>query len=529
MDVDGYLDVYSVVGGNEGIVRGLVDALDATVKLNAPVRAVQPLADGAYRLTYYENGIAETIDADFVILALPLTALSIIEWRSAALHRAMTRHIQYFDRPGHYLRATVLFERPFWREHLDGAWWMLDAFDGCCVYDEGARHDLGSWGALGFLITGNAALGLANFDDARIEELCLDALPPALAQGRKLLVDRRVHRWMASVNALPGGHPVRDRHTNHRPDPTALPGILVVGDYMFDATLNGVLDSAEAATQLVLSDVLMKRRGLPRIESEPVIDRLRSPTRAVEDVRALFFDKNFIADILGIVWGVEPGARILCAGSPAATMVAALRERGFDAWGIENDDFAHAQIGSELRKFNLLGDLTDLPFHDGNFEVVVEAGLCRLPHDKVASAVAELRRVTRRGVLLDSVTSDLSIDLVERHGLLAAVKTLASRWDWSEQMFAAGFDHVLIDPLRLSRAWQRAQATGAGPGHWYEDEESLLYCFYGIQNGIAESTAETSFAKDALEQTMGKELILALSAHWRAGDDEAFKHSQRTS
>ena len=32
----------------------------------------------------------------------------------------MARHINYFDRPGHYLRATLLFERPFWRDVLPG-------------------------------------------------------------------------------------------------------------------------------------------------------------------------------------------------------------------------------------------------------------------------------------------------------------------------------------------------------------------------------------------------------------------------
>src|SRR6202521_712662 len=40
MDVDGYLDIFSVVGGNEEIVRRLVDDLDADIELNAPVRAL---------------------------------------------------------------------------------------------------------------------------------------------------------------------------------------------------------------------------------------------------------------------------------------------------------------------------------------------------------------------------------------------------------------------------------------------------------------------------------------------------------
>ena len=46
MDIDGYLDVFSVVGGNERIVTGLAEELDAEMRLNANVTAVEPLADG---------------------------------------------------------------------------------------------------------------------------------------------------------------------------------------------------------------------------------------------------------------------------------------------------------------------------------------------------------------------------------------------------------------------------------------------------------------------------------------------------
>jgi SAM-dependent methyltransferase len=489
MDVDGYLDVFSVVGGNEGIVKRLVDELDAEVQLNTPVRSLQPLPGGTYRLEVQRNGTTESIDADFVILALPLTALSIVEWRSGALQRAMADHISYFDRPGHYLRATLLFKRPFWREHLDGAWWMLDAFDGCCVYDEGARHDLGGWGALGFLIAGNPALALVNMPDDRIVQLCLDALPPALAQAHDLYVDRRIHRWMASVNAIPGGFPVRSRVTNHRPDPTRLPGVLVVGDYMFDATLNGVLDSADCATDLILSDILLRRRNFVRNQESTVVTDLSSSGRPADVVRDLFFDGQFVADILNIVWGVAPGATILVAGSGSGAMVGALRSLGLDAWGIESDSLAHRRTPEKLQEYNVLGDLTALPFPERHFDVVIETGLCQLPRDMVARGVAELRRVTRRGLVLGSVTTDLPIDLIERHDLLADVKTLVSRWDWSEQLFAVGFGHELIDPSRLSQAWKRTEIAGGGLGHWYEDAESLLYCFYTVDSRQSENDA----------------------------------------
>jgi SAM-dependent methyltransferase len=479
MDVDGYLNIYSVVGGNEEIVRRLADELDAGVCLDTPVRAVQPLPDGTYRLDVGTNGVRESVIADYVVLALPLTALSIIDWRSTNLQRAMAKHVNYFDRPGHYLRATLLFERPFWREHLQCAWWMMDAFDGCCVYDEGSRHDLGPWGVLGFLIAGNAAMGLANMSDDRIEQMCLDALPPCLKHGRDLLVDRRIHRWMASVNAIPGGCPIRRRTENHRPDPANLPGIFVVGDYMFDATLNGVLDSADTTTDMILADVLVRRRSGQRdLEGTVGADLWsKGPT---EEVRDRFFEAPFIADMLKIIWGLGSGARILNIGSGSGTIVGALRSAGFDAFGIESSRLAQKRTPKNIREFNHFGAFTELPFPNNHFDVVIETGLCHLLSDKVPLVISELRRVTRRGVVLGSVTSDLAIDLLERYDLLAGVKTVASRWDWSEYLYAKGFEHALADPALLAEAWKRAQAAGGGPGQWYEDAESLLYCFYEI-------------------------------------------------
>src|SRR5208283_209996 len=109
------------------------------------------------------------------------------------------------------------------------------------------------------LIAGNAALALTNETDERIEQMCLDALPTELARGKELLLDRRVHRWVASVSAIPGGLPVRSRQINHRPDPVHAPGLVMVGDYMFDATINGVMDSAEVATDIIVAEVLKRR------------------------------------------------------------------------------------------------------------------------------------------------------------------------------------------------------------------------------------------------------------------------------
>jgi monoamine oxidase/SAM-dependent methyltransferase len=477
MDVDGYMDIYSVIGGNEQIVSRLVDDLDAVLRLNSSVRSVEPLGDGTYRLDVDSNGFLESHVFDYVVLALPLTALSMIAWRSTLLQETVDRHIAYFDRPGHYLRATLLFERPFWREHIPADWFMLDAFDGCCVYDESARHDFGKLGALAFLIAGNAALSLANVPDERIERLCLDALPPQFAEASELLLDRRVHRWMASVNALPGGLRTRRRAVNHRPEPRRLPGILMVGDYLFDATLNGVLDSADAATDIIVGDMLRARRVAQTSGSGILGADQWSKAASTEETLERFFPADALADMLRIAFGVNKGGRVLHIGSASGRMVAALRALGLDAYGVESNRLAHAGTAPEMERYNLLGELGHLPFEDGAFDAVVETGLCRLAPQQITRAISEIRRVGREGVLLGSVTTDLPIDLVERHDLLDGVQTIASRWDWSEKLYAAGFFHALMDQ-RLDEVWKRAVAMGAGAGHWYEDAESVLYCFY---------------------------------------------------
>jgi monoamine oxidase/SAM-dependent methyltransferase len=531
MDVDGYLDVFSVVGGNEQIAARLADELDAEIRLNSNVIAVEPFAGGGYRLEIQVNGHRETTTADYVLVALPLASLSTIHWRSEDLTIAMDKHVGYFDRPGHYLRTTFLFERPFWRDALETDWWMLDAFDGCCVYDESARNDYSGYGLLAFLIAGNAALALANVSDERIEQMCLDALPPQLARGKELLLDRRVHRWMASVNAVPGGAPIRPRATNHCPDPVRLPGLVMVGDYMFDATLNGVMDSADAATDLILSDVLKRRRARFQRKARgvlPYAGAINAPLNfALEQVADLMFVDTTV-DILAATWRLQPGARLLHVGSGAGHMVAALRALGFDALGVESDRAAWIATPAELRGHNFRCDIEALPFEDDTFEAVIESGLYRSAPEGAEKAIMEIRRVARRGVILGSVTTDLSIDVIERFNLLEDVQVLCSRWDWSEKLHAAGFRHALFDPERLAEAWERTKASRASLDEWYEDPESLLYCVYERTAAPGEPRMEEAAAKEPpAEEKPAEALALVLVGSTRSSSAYRRKQQRR--
>lgn len=131
---------------------------------------------------------------------------------------------------------------------------MPDAFGGCCVYDEGARQDAGEYGVLSWLLAGSDALSLVNLDDRTLIDRAIESLPDELyEEASEYFIEGKVHRWVAAVNAQPDGPPLRDARSAHLPDWAEHPGIFIVGDYLFDSTLNGVFESANFATDLVRS------------------------------------------------------------------------------------------------------------------------------------------------------------------------------------------------------------------------------------------------------------------------------------
>ena len=131
---------------------------------------------------------------------------------------------------------------------------MLDAFGGCCLYDETPSHDSGTYGVLGWLLAGADALSSCNTDDRGLITAALDSLPDGLYdEARQRAIEGKVHRWAGAVSGQPGGCPLRDVSSTHRPEPVEHPGLVVVGDYLFDSTLNGVLRSAHIATALLRS------------------------------------------------------------------------------------------------------------------------------------------------------------------------------------------------------------------------------------------------------------------------------------
>ena len=253
MNVPGYIECYTIVGGMSALAGALAARLGSTrVELGSSVDSVEGLPDGAYRVGCAGPRGRHELLVDTLIVALPPERLGSIAWRDERLRRAVAAHRAHFDNPGHYLRVSMLFERPFWQHLLKGSWFMLDAYGGTCVYDESGRHGATGYGVLGFLFAGTDALALGNLDETTLTRRALETLPSELQdEACAALMETRVHRWAMGVSAQPGGLPLMNPESSHVPDPDGHPGLLLVGGQLFDSTLNAVLKSAEFATDRV--------------------------------------------------------------------------------------------------------------------------------------------------------------------------------------------------------------------------------------------------------------------------------------
>ena len=77
------------------------------------------------------------------------------------------------------------------------------------------------------------------------------------------------------------------------------------------------------------------------------------------EVWSRFTDPAYLTDLIKIVWNRAKGYKLLVAGSASGELVGALRERGIDAWGIENNKAIHAKTPKALKKYNKLGSIVD--------------------------------------------------------------------------------------------------------------------------------------------------------------------------
>ncbi|WP_322517522.1 FAD-dependent oxidoreductase [Rhodopseudomonas palustris] len=484
MDIDGYIGLYSIQNGNEQLIEGLRSEVDAEIQLNHRILKVGKTESGRYELNMMNGKGPETRDFDLVLMCLPHNWLATLGWGDEQLRKAMVKHVAYFDRPAHYLRISLLFDGPFWGDKIPGAWFMSEAFGGCCVYNEGARHDVGKYGVLNFLVAGSDALAFSNLTDDELTDLALKSLPAAFGDAREHFLESKTHRWLSSVNCIPGGLPARDVMTNHRPEPKNHPGFVVVGDYLFDSTLNGLLDSSDAATDIIVTET-MKLRRARALAGNAASDKIDASYFAnyrnqgpYAEVWSRFTDPDYLLAMIRTVWDVPQGVKLLVAGAASGELVGALRERGIDAWGVDNNRGILARTPEALKPFNQFGSIVDLPFEDASFDIVFETSLCHVPDSRVVKAIRELNRVTRTGLVFGSVTSDMDPGVIDRYDLLRGVKKLGTWWEWSELFFSNGFDLAMHRNDVSDKLWEATLKAGKGPGQWYGDADSLRYSFF---------------------------------------------------
>lgn len=250
-----YMRLYSIAGGNEQLVQRLLQSTPMQVRLNHRVLGVGRAEGTRIRLQISHQESVIEQDFDFAVLCLPVLPLRSVQFTGVRLADAMQRHLRQFDHPAHYLRVTLLFRRPFWSDWLADSWCMLDAWGGCCLYDETSRQPDSVCGILGWLFAGDAAIELSQLTDDQLIRKALETLPHGQAQADELLLEGHVHRWLGAVSAMPGGEQATRLDLRHQPEPVEHPHLFVVGDYLFDSTLNGVLDSADCVASWIAAEL----------------------------------------------------------------------------------------------------------------------------------------------------------------------------------------------------------------------------------------------------------------------------------
>jgi len=245
MNDPAYMRLYCIEGGNERLAQELDARVAATRRLSHRVTRIGKTEKGRLCVHSVHEDLPRSDDYDFVVVALPHNHLMSVEYDGPLLSGALQRHHLHHDHPAHYLRISMLFEHPFWKDSLTDSYWMLDQLGGCCMYDESSRDPGLKQGVLGWLLGGEAAERMSERSDDELVATALASLPEFLAHGRSLLIEGRVHRWTRSVSALPGGTAPLSHDQRHCPEPREHQNLFLVGDYLFDSTLNGVLDSAE--------------------------------------------------------------------------------------------------------------------------------------------------------------------------------------------------------------------------------------------------------------------------------------------
>jgi monoamine oxidase len=97
---------YSIRGGNDQLVTRLAGSLpDGTVRMDAPLQRLSKRSDGTYEMRF--GGVAKTVRADHLVLALPFTTLREVDLSGAGFSR---KRLECIQRLGMGTNAKVLMQ-----------------------------------------------------------------------------------------------------------------------------------------------------------------------------------------------------------------------------------------------------------------------------------------------------------------------------------------------------------------------------------------------------------------------------------
>ncbi|MEM9694195.1 MAG: NAD(P)/FAD-dependent oxidoreductase [Myxococcota bacterium] len=246
-----YCELYAIDGGNDALSHGLANRLRREITLNAPVRGIE--RDDDRWIVRLDDGTQRSADA--VLLAITPRAIEQLATESVGLRRALDRHCEVPALHSDYLRITLGFDRPVWKDVIDEAFFVTEAFGGCTIYDptpSGHAPDGTQPGILSWLIGGPEAVARMQHPADDLIEEALTTLPPQLAAARAHQVEGQVDRW-------PAPRARRERiaigPAHARPKHRLEHGLCVTGDYMYDGTVNGAIEGAVQSVAVMCREV----------------------------------------------------------------------------------------------------------------------------------------------------------------------------------------------------------------------------------------------------------------------------------
>jgi monoamine oxidase len=195
---------YKIVGGCQGIIRGLAERVEGQVKLAHRLEAVKSSGEG-FTLTFEDpNGSALDVEADFVIMTVPFTMLRNVEMQMEM--PAMKR--KAIDEMGYGIHTKLLagVDKRVWREKGYGGANTDEPFQ--AVYDNSQMAGyVGDAGGLTYYLGGQASIDVrAGTAEEQVERFM--PVVEKLFPGVSAVLNGKTHRfdWGTYPYSL-GGYP----------------------------------------------------------------------------------------------------------------------------------------------------------------------------------------------------------------------------------------------------------------------------------------------------------------------------------